>query len=151
MNRYMENKEEVRKLADNVNHPSHYAGQGKIECIDFMEEMVKGYSGIEAVCLGNAIKYLWRYPYKGRPEEDLEKAKWYISHAAEKPGTKVEKGKNLYIIDHGIAEMLEGKEPAEKRILADILEHIFNRTYAKNIILVNYKIEELKTLTIENA
>lgn len=47
--------------------------------------------------------------------------------------------------------MLEGKEPAEKRILADILEHIFNRTYAKNIILVNYKIEKLKTLTIENA
>lgn len=29
-------------------------------------------------CLGNAIKYLWRYHSKGRPVEDLEKARWYL-------------------------------------------------------------------------
>jgi len=29
-------------------------------------------------CAGNAIKYISRYKYKGKPLEDLKKAKWYI-------------------------------------------------------------------------
>lgn len=29
-------------------------------------------------CLGNCCKYLWRYHSKGRPLEDLEKARWYL-------------------------------------------------------------------------
>jgi hypothetical protein len=28
--------------------------------------------------VGNAVKYLWRADEKGRPIEDLEKARWYI-------------------------------------------------------------------------
>jgi hypothetical protein len=24
------------------------------------------------------MKYLWRYQYKGKPLEDLQKAKWYL-------------------------------------------------------------------------
>jgi hypothetical protein len=27
---------------------------------------------------GNALKYLWRYDYKGKPVEDLRKCRWYI-------------------------------------------------------------------------
>ena len=64
--------------AYNVNHPVHYT-QGNIECIDAIEAAVTGLSGIEAVCTGNAIKYLWRWKYKNGIE-DLKKAVWYIGN-----------------------------------------------------------------------
>ena len=28
---------------------------------------------------GNCMKYLWRYDYKGKPVEDLQKAQWYLA------------------------------------------------------------------------
>lgn len=61
---------------DNVNHPSHY-NQGKIECIEAIESATIGKSGIEAVCVANVIKYLWRYEKKGG-RESVEKAMWYL-------------------------------------------------------------------------
>jgi hypothetical protein len=27
---------------------------------------------------GNAMKYLWRFHYKGKPVEDLRKCRWYV-------------------------------------------------------------------------
>ena len=68
---------------DPVNHPSHYAGQGKVECIDFMEACISQYSGIIAACLGNVIKYTWRWKNKGGLQ-DLRKAQWYYLHADKK-------------------------------------------------------------------
>lgn len=62
---------------DNVNHPSHY-NQGKIECIEAIESATIGKSGIEAVCVANVIKYLWRYEKKGG-KESVEKAMWYLN------------------------------------------------------------------------
>lgn len=64
-------------MTDSVNHPSHY-NQGKVECIDAIEAATTGLSGIEAVCTGNAIKYLWRWKAKGGIQ-DLRKAIWYIN------------------------------------------------------------------------
>jgi len=61
---------------DNINHPSHYT-QGKIECIDAIEESTKGLLGIAAVCVANVIKYIWRYKFKNGTE-DLKKARWYL-------------------------------------------------------------------------
>ena len=68
----------IEKMAteDLVNKPPHY-GDGKIECIDYMKDnmdtmMFMGY--LE----GNCKKYLHRYRYKGKPLEDLKKAKWYL-------------------------------------------------------------------------
>ena len=61
---------------DNVNHPSHYT-QGKIECIDAIEESTKGLIGSSAVCVANVIKYIWRYKFKNGIE-DLKKARWYL-------------------------------------------------------------------------
>ena len=61
---------------DVVNSPEHYR-QGGIEAIDAIQasmtrEEFKGY------LKGNAQKYLWRYRHKGKPVEDLRKAKWYL-------------------------------------------------------------------------
>lgn len=67
---------------DPVNRPSHYT-QGGIECIDAIEAAVTGLTGIEAVCTGVAIKYLWRWKLKNGAE-DLEKAIWYINHLIKK-------------------------------------------------------------------
>lgn len=41
-----------------------------MECIDLTADTT--------FCLGNCCKYLWRYHSKGRPLEDLEKARWYL-------------------------------------------------------------------------
>lgn len=69
-------------MNDIVNHPSHYT-EGKVECIDALESATIGLSGIEAVCTGNAIKYLWRWKHKNG-KQDLQKAVWYINKLMEK-------------------------------------------------------------------
>jgi hypothetical protein len=61
---------------DMVNSPEHYT-KGGIECIDAIAEVVKHLDGMEAMCTGNAIKYLWRWKHKNG-SEDLKKAVWYI-------------------------------------------------------------------------
>ena len=61
---------------DMVNHPKHYT-QGGIECIDALKAATVGKRGIEAVCVANVIKYLWRYEKKNGIE-DIRKAKFYI-------------------------------------------------------------------------
>ena len=63
--------------ADMVHHPSHY-NYKSLECQDIISIMTEGLEGEEAYCLGCAIKYLYRYPKKGKPIEDLRKAKTYI-------------------------------------------------------------------------
>lgn len=63
-------------MSDMVNHPQHY-NQGGIECIDAIKSATVGKTGIEAFCVGNAIKYLWRYEEKNGLQ-DVEKAKCYI-------------------------------------------------------------------------
>ena len=62
-------------MEDMVNHPPHYNQHG-IECID----AIKATTGdnFKDYLKGNIMKYLWRFSYKGKPEEDLQKAKWYL-------------------------------------------------------------------------
>ena len=58
---------------DTVNHPKHYM-QGKIECIDYIEDKQLGFH------LGNAVKYITRAGIKSSDKiEDLRKAIWYIN------------------------------------------------------------------------
>lgn len=63
-------------MSDMVCHPRHY-NQGDIECIDAIQAATVGKTGVEAFCVGNAIKYLWRFEEKNGLQ-DVEKAKWYI-------------------------------------------------------------------------
>lgn len=67
---------EQPKSDDAVNHPSHYTSGG-IECIAAIKasmsaEEYRGY------LKGNVMKYLWRYESKGKPAEDLKKARVYL-------------------------------------------------------------------------
>lgn len=64
------------EVHDNVNHPVHY--QGSVECIDAIISATEGLSGDEAFLVGSIIKYVWRYRKKGKPIEDLKKARWYL-------------------------------------------------------------------------
>ena len=66
---------------DVVNKPAHY-GDGKIECIDYMRQIL-GLQGFIDYCHGNVIKYQHRYKYKGKPVEDMEKAQYYLNKMIE--------------------------------------------------------------------
>jgi|TARA_R100001086_G_scaffold124513_1_gene64286 hypothetical protein len=62
-------------VTDMVNHPPHYNQHG-VECID----AIKATTGdnFKDYLKGNIMKYLWRFDYKGKPIEDLQKARWYL-------------------------------------------------------------------------
>nr|DAP21573.1 MAG TPA: nucelotide kinase [Caudoviricetes sp.] len=72
---------------DNVNHPKHYKLGNGLETIDILEAVTVNLQGIEAVCIGNVLKYICRYSKKNGLE-DLKKAQWYLNHVIE----KIEKG-----------------------------------------------------------
>lgn len=73
---------------DVVNHPSHYT-RGSVECIDAIASATVGKSGIEAVCVANSIKYLWRYEEKGGLES-VRKAQWYLNRLIEELSADVQ-------------------------------------------------------------
>jgi len=60
---------------DSIN-PQHYKN-GAIECIEAIKAATVNKPGIQAVCVANVIKYLWRYESKNRLE-DVRKAQWYL-------------------------------------------------------------------------
>ena len=60
---------------DVVNRPEHY-NNGGMECIEAIQGMLTHDEYI-GYLRGNALKYLWRFRYKGKPVEDLRKARWY--------------------------------------------------------------------------
>lgn len=64
-------------MNNNIDHPIHYT-QGDIECIDALKAATVGKTGIEAVCVANVIKYLFRYENKNGLE-DVRKAAWYLN------------------------------------------------------------------------
>ena len=93
-----EMREELEKMANDrdallelmtqknnaVEHPSHYTSGG-IECIDAMKAMLSGYEQAKIstkfywhFLSGQVLKYLWRWPLKERPLQDLKKARWYL-------------------------------------------------------------------------
>lgn len=72
-------------MSENVNHPSHYTN-GRFETIEMIEEITRGYDdGYVGLCVGNAIKYLSRAPFKHEDGglEDISKAAKYIEFATD--------------------------------------------------------------------
>jgi|DEB0MinimDraft_6_1074348.scaffolds.fasta_scaffold03070_10 hypothetical protein len=70
-------------MTDPIN-PAHYKGS-KMECIDAITAAVEDKRGLEAVCVANVIKYLWRYRDKhpDDPSCDPKKARWYLDRLIE--------------------------------------------------------------------
>ncbi len=60
-----------KSSSDPIVKPSHYT-QGKIEILDFLEDQKLDFR------LSNVIKYVCRHAYKGKPLEDLKKARFYL-------------------------------------------------------------------------
>jgi hypothetical protein len=69
-------------LEDVVNKPKHY-NTGNIECIEAIEESMSSVA-FKGYLKGNCMKYLWRYDYKGKQVEDLQKAMWYLALLTDK-------------------------------------------------------------------
>jgi uncharacterized Ntn-hydrolase superfamily protein len=70
----------IKDTFDMVNHPPHY-NQSGVECIDAISAATG--DNFKYYLQGNIMKYLWRFDYKGKAVEDLNKAKWYLDKLIE--------------------------------------------------------------------
>ena len=101
-------------MVDMVNHPPHYTVSNltiTLEPIQAVEEL--------GFLMGSAFKYLFRFPYKGKPRQDLEKARWYLErYVAVHDNPLVNtKAKSIYL-QHWqslpwVKIYLEGKDPVD--------------------------------------
>jgi len=73
-------KKQSDNVVDMVNSPPHYNQTG-IECIHAISAATD--TGFKYYLQGNIMKYLWRFDYKEKPLEDLQKAKWYLDRLIE--------------------------------------------------------------------
>lgn len=67
--------------SDMVNSPDHYTHNG-IEAINVIEAKLTG-EQYEGYLQGSVMKYLLRSNYKGKRNEDLKKAQWYLNTLVE--------------------------------------------------------------------
>jgi hypothetical protein len=66
---------------DTVNHPPHYKSRA-MEAIDIIEMIIETEKNPKvSYNLSNVLKYILRFRDKGKPEEDLKKAQWYLARA----------------------------------------------------------------------
>lgn len=77
----MESNKNAVVVNDMVREPAHYK-QGRYEVIDEML-IVFGPQKTYDFCILNAWKYRARAQYKGKPEQDMEKADRYLEMAKE--------------------------------------------------------------------
>lgn len=82
---------------DSINHPEYYTFSG-IECIDAIASATQGLSGMDAVCTGQVIKYIWRWKRKNGVE-DLEKAQWYLDKLIKLHTEEPKKSKFAYHVE----------------------------------------------------
>ena len=74
--RYKEVRDALNADVDVVNSPPHYKAGG-IEAIEGIEASM-GPEAFAGYAKGSCLKYLWRYEKKGKPLEDLKKARWFL-------------------------------------------------------------------------
>ena len=89
---------QVKQGKEYVNNPPHYhskcsdeemkdiikriVDRGYIEAIDVIDAFTDDLTGMEAVCTGNALKYICRWKNKNGIE-DIKKAIWYLNKLIE--------------------------------------------------------------------
>lgn len=74
---FFEIDEELELRDENVEHPNHY-NQGSVECKEAIRSALGDDFYTDGFCRGNAIKYIWRYPFKNGVE-DIKKAIFYLN------------------------------------------------------------------------
>lgn len=75
---------------DMVNSPSHYTTLkdelNGLETIDILEIVSSYYPQRISGHVWNALKYLFRAPFKGKLRQDIEKSVWYLNRALKRLG-----------------------------------------------------------------
>ena len=71
--------------SDMIQNPPHYK-QYSFEPIDIITEVVKEYPPEIGFHIGTTLKYLFRSPFKGKQQEDLAKAEYYLQRANKELG-----------------------------------------------------------------
>lgn len=67
-------------VVDMVNKPPHYT-HGEIECVDYQRQQLG--TGFRFYVLGQVLKYLHRFQFKGSALKDLKKCHWYLERLIE--------------------------------------------------------------------
>ena len=69
---------------DDVNQPAHYT-RGSSEAIDVIEDAIQDApTAKEGFLQGQVLKYILRMWLKDNPQQDAEKAQWYLERLIEK-------------------------------------------------------------------
>lgn len=71
-------KKTVYESKDPAVNPGHYKSKNGLEVIDCIEAFTEDLTGVEAVCVGNVLKYICRYKKKNGIT-DCRKAAWYLA------------------------------------------------------------------------
>ncbi len=86
---------EMSSMFHPVKAPRHYAGDGKVECKDALKSMLynanspdAGLTPLMIYWWGCAFKYMWRWPWKNRRTQDLQKCRQCIDYLLEELGGK---------------------------------------------------------------
>jgi len=74
----------VNDIFEQVNHPTHY-NTLPVETIDSIKSHMQA-EEFRGYLVGNVLKYVGRYQYKGMPLKDLNKAAWYLNKLIEEVG-----------------------------------------------------------------
>lgn len=94
-----------------VSHPDHYQSGNGLEVIDVIEAFTADLVGAEAVCVGNALKYICRYKKKNGVQ-DIKKSIWYLTHLLE----KLEKKNEVFVSPPAKSVKIVDSEGAEQEL-----------------------------------
>ncbi len=100
---------------DAVEKPFHY-NQYEHEVIELTECL--------GFCLGNAVKYILRAPFKGREVEDLKKAKWYLERLVDQ---QVNLRDEILLADKHIDRLKALAETYDNETVSILIDAAFDR------------------------
>lgn len=137
--------EEPKSKNDPVNHPSHYNKHPLgIECKDVIWV-------VPGCFTSQAMKYLWRYRYKGKPVEDLEKAIWYLKEEVQKMMTHPKLDPAEWLTKHPENRDIDDVTKGMSNNISMAFECIFhafeyghNKPLLEAVECIEREIEELK-------
>lgn len=102
---------------DAVEKPFHY-NQYEHEVIELTECL--------GFCLGNAVKYILRAPFKGREVEDLKKAKWYLERLVDQ---QVNLRDEILLADKHIDRLKALAETYDNETVSILIDAAFDRDH----------------------